>query len=68
MNYDSHIQELAYQIWEAEGRPEGQAEKHWYQAEILTNTLSNSNEFKFGKLSLSTEVEKSIEHAQPDQT
>lgn len=28
-------QELARQIWEAEGRPEGQALRHWGMAERL---------------------------------
>ncbi len=26
---------LAHQIWEAEGRPEGQQERHWHMAERL---------------------------------
>ena len=29
---DHNLQELAYQIWEAEGRPLGQAERHWQMA------------------------------------
>lgn len=29
------IRELAYQIWEAEGRPEGQQERHWSLAHKL---------------------------------
>lgn len=28
-------EQLARQIWEAEGRPEGQHERHWYMAERL---------------------------------
>ncbi|MEN5366129.1 DUF2934 domain-containing protein [Stenotrophomonas sp. TWI273] len=28
-------QELARQIWEAEGRPDGQADRHWRMAEQL---------------------------------
>jgi hypothetical protein len=31
MNEDN-LQELAYRIWEAEGRPLGQAERHWQMA------------------------------------
>ena len=27
------IQELAHEIWEREGRPDGRAEEHWSQAE-----------------------------------
>lgn len=29
---ENDLQELAYQIWEAEGRPFGQAERHWQMA------------------------------------
>lgn len=29
----SYIEKLAYAIWEAEGRPENQQEKHWHMAE-----------------------------------
>ena len=28
-------EQLAHQIWEAEGRPEGQQERHWHMAERL---------------------------------
>lgn len=31
-NQDAAIRERAYAIWEAEGRPEGRAFDHWYQA------------------------------------
>jgi DnaJ-class molecular chaperone len=27
------IKQRAYALWEQEGRPEGQSEKHWHQAE-----------------------------------
>jgi hypothetical protein len=29
---DQPIRELAYRIWEEEGRPEGHAERHWAMA------------------------------------
>ena len=29
---DDRIRERAYQIWEAEGRPEGQEAEHWQRA------------------------------------
>jgi Protein of unknown function (DUF2934). len=29
---EHNLRELAYQIWEAEGRPPGQAERHWQMA------------------------------------
>ena len=28
------IQRRAYELWETEGRPEGRAHAHWYQAEM----------------------------------
>jgi hypothetical protein len=30
---EQRIRELAYAIWEQEGRPEGQSERHWETAE-----------------------------------
>ena len=33
MSLDEHrIRELAYRIWESEGRPEGDHLRHWHQA------------------------------------
>ncbi|MBL4834023.1 MAG: DUF2934 domain-containing protein [Pseudomonas sp.] len=32
---EERIRELAYQIWESEGRPEGQTENHWEMARKL---------------------------------
>lgn len=29
---DKRIREFAYQIWESEGKPEGQEERHWEMA------------------------------------
>ena len=37
------IRELALQIWENEGRPEGQETRHWYMAvRLLKNNLANA--------------------------
>jgi hypothetical protein len=33
MNYESRTRQRAHEIWEQLGRPEGQAEDHWRQAE-----------------------------------
>jgi hypothetical protein len=34
MPFDLHaIRELAYRIWEQRGRPEGQADEDWFEAE-----------------------------------
>jgi hypothetical protein len=33
MNINEHrVREFAYQIWESEGRPQGQEERHWDMA------------------------------------
>uniref|UniRef100_UPI00390647E5 DUF2934 domain-containing protein n=1 Tax=Pseudomonas sp. KCJK9016 TaxID=3344556 RepID=UPI00390647E5 len=32
---DKRIREFAYQIWESEGKPEGQEERHWEMARKL---------------------------------
>ncbi|MCF4998923.1 DUF2934 domain-containing protein [Pseudomonas syringae] len=32
---DKRIREFAYQIWESEGQPEGQEERHWAMARKL---------------------------------
>ncbi|AOA04689.1 MULTISPECIES: DUF2934 domain-containing protein [Pseudomonas] len=34
-NDDKHIREFAYQIWESEGRPQGQEARHWEMAHKL---------------------------------
>lgn len=37
-NNEERIRELAYQIWESEGKPEGQTEKHWEMARKLVES------------------------------
>ena len=32
------VRDLAYSLWEQRGRPEGDAERHWYEAERLLGT------------------------------
>ena len=34
-NDDKRIREFAYQIWESEGKPEGQQARHWEMAHKL---------------------------------
>ena len=36
---DKSIRERAYEIWEAEGQPEGREQEHWEQASSELNTL-----------------------------
>lgn len=38
MKDELRIRELAYQIWESEGRPDGQAARHWEMACVLAET------------------------------
>ena len=35
------IQIIAYQLWESEGRPEGQESRHWLMAEEISGTQTN---------------------------
>lgn len=36
--FEQRVRELAYQIWESEGRPQGEAKRHWWQACALAET------------------------------
>ncbi len=36
---EQRIRELAYSIWQHEGRPHGQAERHWQMAREAVKTL-----------------------------
>lgn len=41
---EESIRELAEQIWESEGKPEGQAARHWAMAiELLKSNRTNGN-------------------------
>jgi hypothetical protein len=35
---DQRIREIAYFIWEEEGRPEGQADRHWRAAQKIVES------------------------------
>lgn len=37
MNKLERIRELAYQIWESEGKPDGQEHRHWEMASQLVS-------------------------------
>jgi hypothetical protein len=34
-SYDDRVRARAHQLWEREGRPEGQSERHWAQARTM---------------------------------
>ena len=37
---DQRIADLAYRMWEEDGRPEGRAEAHWLRAAVLVDELA----------------------------
>jgi hypothetical protein len=61
------IRNIAHQIWEAEGKPDGQAKKHWDQAVERAST-SNSPDQGGLKRSIDPSEISGSEPAQPDQT
>ena len=38
---ESRIREAAYFIWENEGRTDGEAKRHWAEAEELVNSVAD---------------------------
>ena len=37
---DQRIADLAYHMWEEDGRPDGRAEDHWLRASVLVDELA----------------------------
>jgi Protein of unknown function (DUF2934) len=37
---DQRIADLAYRMWEEDGRPEGRAEAHWLRAVVLVDEMA----------------------------
>ena len=37
---DQRIADLAYRMWEDDGRPEGRAEAHWLRAVVLVDEMA----------------------------
>ena len=37
---DQRIADLAYRMWEEDGRPEGRAEAHWLRAAVLIDEMA----------------------------
>lgn len=65
---EKDIRDLAHQLWESEGRPEGQAEKHWKLAIRLIEADGN-NAHPHAKRSIDpSEKTGPNEPEQPDQT
>ena len=51
---DKRIREFAYQIWESEGKPEGQEERHWEMARKLADAEAQAKALAPGKSSKTT--------------
>lgn len=47
-HFDHRIREFAYQIWESEGKPDGQAERHWDMARQLAEAQNLGQELLNG--------------------
>ena len=41
---DERVAQLAFQIWEEEGRPDGKSEEHWYLACLIIDGEDTSSE------------------------
>jgi len=67
-NQDDIIRKLAHQLWEAEGKPDGQAEKHWQKATALAQEKNNSNDGNLKRSVDPSEATGPTEPEQPDQT
>ncbi|PPU75912.1 MULTISPECIES: DUF2934 domain-containing protein [Xanthomonas] len=44
MQRQARLRQLAQEIWEAEGRPDGHAERHWAMAERLVDAEERAAE------------------------
>lgn len=44
MNRDAIIRDTAYALWEAEGKPDGRSQQHWFMAEqqVARNTKGDA--------------------------
>jgi hypothetical protein len=64
---EEEIRNLAYQIWDSEGKPDGQSDKHWTQAKILVEGLRGIDQAGV-KAESPSENPIMEEAGQPDQT
>lgn len=62
------IRKLVNQIWESEGRPNGQADRHWQQALTLAEGTNHAKEVGRQRSIDPSEAKGPIEPTQPDQT
>lgn len=68
LSNELRVREVAHQLWESEGRPEGQSEKHWNLALRLVEA-DDSSAHPHTKRSVDpSEKTGDTEPEQPDQT
>ena len=67
-NKEEIIRKLAHQIWEAERKPEGQAEEHWRKATILAQGMDDLEEATLKRSVDPSEASGPTEPVQPDQS
>ncbi|MEN0036834.1 MAG: DUF2934 domain-containing protein [Cellvibrio sp.] len=65
---EERIRELAYQMWEADGKPEGLSKAHWQHATEVVEEANRTDQRSPKKSIDPSEKRGSIEPEQPDQT
>lgn len=65
-NNEETIRQLAHQIWEAEGKPEGRAHSHWEKAINLATGAKTPEQLGLQRSQLSLTAH--LDQHQPDQT
>lgn len=68
MNNEEVIRKLAHQIWEAEGKPDGQSNKHWEKATVLASAVNHPDQAYLKRSIDPSEASGPTEPVQPDQT
>lgn len=65
---EERIRELAHQMWEADGKPEGQASTHWQAAAEVVEEANRTGQRSPKKSVDPSEAKGTTEPVQPDQT
>ncbi len=68
MNNEERIRELAYQMWEADGKPTGRATTYWHAAAKVVEEANRTGQRSPKKSIDPSEAKGSTEPEQPDQT
>ena len=67
-NNEERIRELAYQLWEADGKPEGKATTYWQHAVEVVEEAHRTGQQSPKKSIDPSEAKGATEPEQPDQT